>query len=456
MKKRLYAWMLTAVMLIGMAVPVMAEEVEAPEEDLGSWELLDVKLPVARSGATATEVNGRIYVLSGRDFWLFDPVTQTWETKESSPRSREHGTLTHISGKIYAVGSSVGAATMDIYDIATDVWSSGPNMSGGKRLHFAGSADGKLYVFGGMLNGDYDFSAVYDPEINSWSALAKIPYRVGTAGSSAINLNGAFYIIGSYSTANMDPTSSRTLKYSIETDTWTELTPCPAIVGKSVFDCVGSKAYVVAGGHRMFEYDLEADLWREVAKFPGGSSYNATASVNGSIYVFGGAKGIIKVNEIYVFNPPASAMPPVAPSMYVLLEESETAQLSLSYNLAINTDYTWTSSNGAVATVDENGVVTAKAPGTCSIKADKDGLSETIHVKVIATEEVRLALHLKLGQAKRLWISDDLDSITWGSQNSNIVTVNAVGVVTGVSRGLCQITGEIDGKTYDIYVRVSN
>lgn len=50
-------------------------------------------------------------------------------------------------------------------------------------------------------------------------------------------------------------------------------------------------------------------------------------------------------------------------------------------------DLTWSSDNEEVATVDENGVVTALAEGTVTIKAEEGKYSDTLKLKILAVEE---------------------------------------------------------------------
>lgn len=155
----------------------------------------------------------------------------------------------------------------------------------------------------------------------------------------------------------------------------------------------------------------------------------------------------------------ATLSAPVGDRLYVLLDINEQAQLSVTNNLTDNTLLTWTSSDPTVATVDANGKVTALKEGTCFINvANSDNTyTDYIPIKVMkGADNFRLALHLKSGDAKRLWITDNTSSVTWTSMDTSVASIDSTGKVSAVANGLCVVQGELDGKTYLIYVRVNS
>ncbi len=142
----------------------------------------------------------------------------------------------------------------------------------------------------------------------------------------------------------------------------------------------------------------------------------------------------------------------------VLLNEGENVQLSTAFNLDNNKNFTWSSTNEKVATVDSNGKVTAVAVGNADIYAQStDGtFKEYIPVKVLElADELRLSVHLKAGEKAKLYLADDASKVTWSSMDSSIATVAADGQVTGVKKGLAIVKAELDGQAYQIYVRVN-
>ena len=123
------------------------------------------------------------------------------------------------------------------------------------------------------------------------------------------------------------------------------------------------------------------------------------------------------------------------------------------------TSITWTSSATNVATIDQDGKVTAIAPGTTTITAVlTNGLSRDITV----TRDIKVLIPIQGisidESSTTLYIEDNVndhatlhitynptvyevdDTIEWTSSNPNVVTVNSNGVVTGLAPGTVTIT----------------
>ncbi|MGN0140856.1 MAG: leucine-rich repeat protein, partial [Roseburia sp.] len=136
------------------------------------------------------------------------------------------------------------------------------------------------------------------------------------------------------------------------------------------------------------------------------------------------------------------------------LDVFETAQLSVTVypSDATNKAVTWSSSNPNVATVNANGLVTAKAKGTATIKATaKDGSGEwdSCEVTVRNKEVTAISINqsnLELEESKTaqlsvtVYPSDAMNkAVTWSSSNSSVATVDANGLVTAKAKGTATI-----------------
>lgn len=125
---------------------------------------------------------------------------------------------------------------------------------------------------------------------------------------------------------------------------------------------------------------------------------------------------------------------------------------------------TWKSSNTAVATVSSKGIVTAKATGTATITVTTyNGKTATCKVTVkpdpTAVKLNTISLDLKVGETytlvKTLTPSNAYPKVTWSSNNTNIATVSASGVVTAKGTGTTVITvTTYNGKTATCKVTV--
>ena len=136
-------------------------------------------------------------------------------------------------------------------------------------------------------------------------------------------------------------------------------------------------------------------------------------------------------------------------------------QLSVIYNPAETTDdktATWESDNNAIATVDQNGNVTAVAPGDAVITATVGNLkaSCTVHVtsKLLSISINKSEVELAKGQTEQLSINynpqntTDSKEVTWESSNPEIATVDPnTGLVTAIENGTTTITvtSAVDG-----------
>ena len=130
---------------------------------------------------------------------------------------------------------------------------------------------------------------------------------------------------------------------------------------------------------------------------------------------------------------------------------------------------TWASSNEAVATVDENGEVTAVAAGTANITVTTVDGGKTATCKVTVREQgsivesIRITAASPLPQVRRgrtMQLSatvtpEGAADVTWTSSNPAVLTVDATGKVTGVKAGLVMVTATANGKSASILIRVT-
>lgn len=152
------------------------------------------------------------------------------------------------------------------------------------------------------------------------------------------------------------------------------------------------------------------------------------------------------------------------------LEEGKTAQLvaSVQPEEAQNKTIQWSSSNTSVATVDNNGFVTAIKQGTAVIYAKStDGSNVTAQcaIKVIKlVEGISLNLtsaSINEGQTIQLQATivpdyADNQTIKWSSDNATVASVDQSGNVTALSKGEATITAQTtDGSNLSATCRIT-
>ena len=185
-----------------------------------SWKPL-APLPGKRCSAKAEQVNGKIYVIGGFGPMengkpgtrvngvnqAYDPETNKWEDRSPMPTTRNHAFSGTVNGKIYIIGGREGsggsgsASPTDVveeYDPAKDLWSDvkapmpTPRSGGGDATY-----NGKIYVAGGELT-DRQMSAAYraleayDPATNTWTILPSMP--VAKHGQGTVFLGNKLHL----------------------------------------------------------------------------------------------------------------------------------------------------------------------------------------------------------------------------------------------------------------------
>ncbi len=125
-------------------------------------------------------------------------------------------------------------------------------------------------------------------------------------------------------------------------------------------------------------------------------------------------------------------------------------------------DFTWVSDKQNIATVNDEGLVTAVAPGTANITATAGNVVLTCEVTVTAIEyeytlsETSLTIDQgEKSEALTVTVTPEKElNITWSTSNDKVATVDQSGVVTGVGGGTAIITAAVDGQELNCTVYV--
>ena len=184
------------------------------------------KAPIPPDGCkgtlSATAYNGLIYTFGGVANYpngpmssvnMYNPKTDTWESRTSMPTPRFALRTLLVNDKIYAIGGSQGSgnslSTLEVYDPVNDTWEILPDMPF-KVSWFTGAVfNNKIYVFGGtpdwVTGGDevweYDPSYVVPVELTSFTALVN-DKEVTLSWSTATELNNLGFEIQRKFTSN--------------------------------------------------------------------------------------------------------------------------------------------------------------------------------------------------------------------------------------------------------------
>lgn len=199
-----------------------------------------IDLPAARAEAISAVVDDKIYLIGGRvratdDARLFndhidsvrnevfDPTIDRWATLADAPTARNSAASAVIDGKIYVVGGrnfvknadgttqQVNVPNLEVYDPKIDRWETRSPMPQAQGGLAATSLNGKLYVFGGEQwvpeQKVFAESWVYDPKTDDWEALPPLPTPRHGLGASTVG-NRIFVFGGGTKTGGDAATTS--------------------------------------------------------------------------------------------------------------------------------------------------------------------------------------------------------------------------------------------------------
>ena len=206
------------------------------------------------------------------------------------------------------------------------------------------------------------------------------------------------------------------------------------------------------------------------------SSNTSLATVTSSGLVTGVAPGAVQITVADSNNPTINASVNVTVAAVLdqiavspdggSVNEDSTLQLTATpqdnnnnpVTLPIGDSLNWTSADTAVATVDATGLVTSIAPGTVQITvedANDSSISTSVAITVVgALDHIAIlpsAGSVNAGDMLQLTATPEDkndnpvtlpigDSLNWTSADTDVATVDATGLVTGVAPGTVQIT----------------
>lgn len=137
-------------------------------------------------------------------------------------------------------------------------------------------------------------------------------------------------------------------------------------------------------------------------------------------------------------------------SLDLLPGDTETLVATVTPDNATDKSVSWESSNSSVATVNDDGKVTAITPGTAKITVKASGVQAecTVTVNSIAVTSVSLnktKLDILVNDTETLVATVSPNnatdkSVSWQSSNTSVASVSSNGVVTAIASGTAQIT----------------
>ncbi|MGZ8385340.1 MAG: Kelch repeat-containing protein [Nitrospira sp.] len=318
--------------VIALTAPTQSAQLE---EDLGTWRTA-APSPTKRTEVAAASLDGKIYVVGGFEkpslgnvlnfaitpsVEVYDPATDRWTSKAPLPVGLHHVGIGAVDRQLYVIGGYTKSglsvwnpvATVYVYDPATDRWTERAPMLTARGALSVTEHEGKLYAIGGYdRKGNNAQVEVYDPLRNVWTTAASLPTPRDHLATATVA--GKIYAIG----GRIDGDYSRNLavveRYDPATDRWRRVADLPTARSGVTAAVVEGKIYVIGGEgtagtfNENEVYDPARDIWQRLTPMPTARHGLGSAVVQGRIYVISGGPSpggsFSDVNEVFI--PPSA------------------------------------------------------------------------------------------------------------------------------------------------------
>jgi N-acetylneuraminic acid mutarotase len=217
-------------------------------------------LPEVRHHNLATVFEGRLYVFGGMDepwrptttAWVYDPTIDAWTALAPLPQPRTSGAAVALGNYIYVIGGTGSPFQTPLpflrYDPAANTWEERAQLRQLREHTAAVALDGKIYALGGRWNEDGLTSVeIYDPESDSWSWGPDMHY--GRAGFAATVLDGKIYVAGGEMITALETLKSVEV-YDPATNAWSDLPDMPAKLHGVPAVGLNGLLYIIGGSGR--------------------------------------------------------------------------------------------------------------------------------------------------------------------------------------------------------------
>lgn len=258
---------------------------------------------------------------------VYDPATNSFTRVGNMIRGRrlfsavrlQDGRVLAIGGRYFNGSTDVGLASAEIFDPATETWTSTGSMAVARESFFAGLLpDGKVFVAGGRRlspAGNLSSAEIYDPVTGLFTTVASMPQeRSDLIG--AVLPSGKVFVVGGYNSTNSYMKSA--LIYDPAQNSWT----APASQMNSVHHIgvallMTDGRVMVAGGWSpsvgvatIEIFDPATNTFAAAADLPsmgtGRGSHTGHVLDNGKVAIFGGSSGTGQLYSTVTLYDPAS------------------------------------------------------------------------------------------------------------------------------------------------------
>jgi N-acetylneuraminic acid mutarotase len=321
--KTTFRWTFVLILSACAFSPALAQ---MPEVTHNTW-TSGAAMPTGVSDGAAAVLKNEIYVIGGNDAsggassgivadtQIYNPATNDWSSGASYPTAIEDASAAVVKNILYVFGgSSDGSSASNAvwaYNPTTKTWTGKAAMPTARGDAAAVVEKNIIYVIGGW-NGSENVSTVesYNPATDSWTEEApllssRVNFAASLIGTTIVAADGAIA---------PGQITGDTEGYDAATNSWQELTadptsrfaPCYGAIGSYLYDVGG---YINNGGAAITlneSFELSKNKWTTtLAPMPQGTMLGASAVYKKQLYCFGGWatwKGS-PVNNVQIYQP---------------------------------------------------------------------------------------------------------------------------------------------------------
>jgi N-acetylneuraminic acid mutarotase len=265
-------------------------------------------MPTRRLEFSSATVNGLIYVIGGRDATapitpmpvvstveVYDPATDSWSTGPSLPVPLADQMTIAFNGKIYAIGGKdqfLPTNVVQEFDPATQKWTIRTNMPDERASSAISVNNGLIYISGGEGPGVQLNSLLwYDPVADSWNAGS--PMTQSRGGVRGATIGGQILVYGGYSTTHiLDAGYLKSVEsYDPVMDTWSG--KADGNPRRDFGVAVINNLMYVFGGNNVARaldwvnvYDSVTNQWAPKSSMPSSLGFVRAETIGNKIYIF--------------------------------------------------------------------------------------------------------------------------------------------------------------------------
>ncbi|WP_437591186.1 kelch repeat-containing protein [Sorangium sp. So ce1000] len=243
---------------------------------------------------------------------VFDPASTPWALTPAMAHAYIGFSATRFyDGRVLAAGGSeLGGKAADLYDPATNTWTSVAPMATGHEWGstITGFVNNKMLVAGGTWLTTANNAELYDPATNTWSSVGTSSLARVYHTATLLPSGKALFIGGR--TYNNSATLATTVLFDPAGNTWTARASMGAPRTGHTATLLGNGKVLVTGGHGSGAYlataeiyDPATNIWSPVASMSTARwKHTATLLSNGNVLVVGGTSSItnyLASSEIY-------------------------------------------------------------------------------------------------------------------------------------------------------------